>query len=726
MNVSFFSRFSLKSRFFVLIVVILAGFLSPRLIANFMIEQVRIGSPVYREIAELRQGIADISSIEADLNLIRSESYHLFLTADGQERTIISRSISAADKRILSTLDRLGKLLPSSESSRIRELKRTLAEIDSSLDRATGSGTGSDSVRLLESQQRFYDSFRSGLHSLRNTIAAEISSREADTDLKIGSLLTNALFLSLIILVIAVVLIVSIIRSITASLESARAFAQKIGEGDLTERMEEPPSADELGVVALSLNGMVGSLAGTFTTVAGTVRVMQDVSSNLGSLVSTIHKLGTGQHDAIESTTTALQNLEESIDRVNEGMNALISSGEDTTTSIQQLSVSIDTIAQTVEQLTRSVDDVSSSIVEMAASLRQVSASVSSLVDVSAVTSSSIFQMDASIRDVLEHAAETAAIAADVLSDAEDGRVAVRETMLSMKQIHDASVTATQVIDSLSDRVESIGTIISVIDEIAEQTNLLALNAAIIASQAGEHGKGFAVVADEVRELSERTSSSTREIGDLIRSVQEETQRAVTAISTSQETIAVGEALSARSGAALDKIVAGITEASRRMKQIATSTEEQGKGSEVIKNAAAEFASMVEQIASASNEQSRTSELIMNAAENMRSLTHEVRVATQDQSAFGRTISHSTHKMLEHLQLIHDECHTERTSAAAIREAMTALSSMNRLVRDTSLVLNESVDTLSRNAAAMGEELGKYRLPDTNSSSESESEHEPH
>ncbi|WP_233492820.1 methyl-accepting chemotaxis protein [Chromobacterium sp. ATCC 53434] len=115
-------------------------------------------------------------------------------------------------------------------------------------------------------------------------------------------------------------------------------------------------------------------------------------------------------------------------------------------------------------------------------------------------------------------------------SASNDGQQVIRDTIQAMSVIADSAGQSARLIEDLEQKTSRITTIVNTIHEIADQTNLLALNAAIEAARAGEQGRGFAVVADEVRKLAERTSSSTKEVTEMIDDIKNGTGNATESI----------------------------------------------------------------------------------------------------------------------------------------------------------------------------------------------------
>ncbi|MDX1320700.1 MAG: methyl-accepting chemotaxis protein, partial [Oceanospirillum sp.] len=126
-----------------------------------------------------------------------------------------------------------------------------------------------------------------------------------------------------------------------------------------------------------------------------------------------------------------------------------------------------------------------------------------------------------STQDIIQHVHNANSQVDQTLSLGQEG---IRQVSKSQRSVNDLATkldNASSVVTELNKHAQGITGILNTIEEIAEQTNLLALNAAIEAARAGEAGRGFAVVADEVRSLSQRTSSSTSEIQQVMESVQQ-------------------------------------------------------------------------------------------------------------------------------------------------------------------------------------------------------------
>ena len=96
---------------------------------------------------------------------------------------------------------------------------------------------------------------------------------------------------------------------------------------------------------------------------------------------------------------------------------------------------------------------------------------------------------------------------------------------LDLSEVSEAIQGIDDDLELLAGEIDKVGEVAKQIDAIAKQTNMLALNATIEAARAGEAGKGFAVVAGEVKALSGQTSTATKEIGELLQTLNTQTQR---------------------------------------------------------------------------------------------------------------------------------------------------------------------------------------------------------
>ncbi len=334
----------------------------------------------------------------------------------------------------------------------------------------------------------------------------------------------------------------------------------------------------------------------------------------------------------IREMTTALATIAQSIE-------SLASSAEESSSSILEMTATNDETAENVGELASSVRETVSSIEEMAYSIREVAKNVDALSLTAEETSSSMNEMDVSIDQVQSNANETARLSEEVATDAEKGAEAILKTIGEIYRIKESSQEAVAVISNLGFRIEAIGQILAVIDDVAEQTNLLALNAAIIAAQAGEHGKGFAVVADEIKDLAERAGGSTKEIAELIKTIQSESKNAIAAVERGAHNVDRGVEVSNEAERALKKILESSQKSTNMVRAIARATVEQAKGSKQVTDAIGRIAETVQQIAAATAEQARGSELIMKSAEKMRTITQHVERSSQEQARGGRQIT---------------------------------------------------------------------------------------
>jgi methyl-accepting chemotaxis protein len=277
----------------------------------------------------------------------------------------------------------------------------------------------------------------------------------------------------------------------------------------------------------------------------------------------------------------------------------------------------IDNISTVVKSVTGTAAKVSISTYRIHVVSDQISKTAAKVAIEAVNVSDASKAMAATSEDIAKNCQVAADGAARASESATNGAKVVENSIKVMREIADTVQESSRTVASLGERSTQIGTIISSIKEIAEQTNLLALNAAIEAARAGEQGRGFAVVADEVRKLAERTTSATREISEMISSIQNETGTAVSAMQKGMAQVESGTSEAARSGEALRDILEQVNAVATQVSQIAAAAEEQTVST-------ASISQNIETIKETIQVTSRESETSAAAANEMNAIAEEL------------------------------------------------------------------------------------------------------
>lgn len=436
-----------------------------------------------------------------------------------------------------------------------------------------------------------------------------------------------------------------ILDAVTGPLNVAAEYVDRISKGDIPAKITDTYHGD-FNEIKNNLNQAIDAVSELVkdanmlskAAVEGKLDTRADASKHQGDFAAIVK----GVNDTLDAVIGPLNVAAEYVDRISKGdipskitdnyngdfneiknnLNVLIDAMDTVTTLAQEIAsgnlmvtvtersaqdklmqalkkmvADLTTIAIDVQsaasQVATGSSEMSSSAEEMAQSANEQSASVEEV-------SSSMEQMNSSVVQNADNAKQTAAISIKASKDAQEGGIAVMETVRAMRSIAEK---------------------IAVIEDIAAQTNMLALNAAIEAARAGDHGKGFAVVASEVRNLAERSGNAAKEINNL-----------------SVSSVEVAE----RAGKLIEEIVPQIQKTSELIQEINASSAEQANGITQVTQAIEQLDKGIQQNAAATEEMASTTEELLSQADQLKNAAAFFKVNNSGNAAFTGTPVHKT------------------------------------------------------------------------------------
>jgi len=365
------------------------------------------------------------------------------------------------------------------------------------------------------------------------------------------------------------------IDAVNALVKDANMLSKAAVDGKLDTRADATKHQGDFEAIVKGVNDTLDAVIGPLNVAAEYVdriskgdipaKITDNYNGDFNEIKNNLNML----IDAMNTITTLAQeiatgNLMVTVEE-RSGQDKLMQALKKMVADLTTIAIDVQTAAN---QVATGSGEMSSSAEEMAQSANEQSASVEEV-------SSSMEEMNSSVVQNADNAKQTAAISIKASKDAQEGGIAVMETVKAMRSIAEK---------------------IAVIEDIAAQTNMLALNAAIEAARAGDHGKGFAVVAGEVRNLAERSGNAAKEINNL-----------------SVSSVEVAE----KAGRLIEEIVPQIQKTAELIQEINASSSEQANGITQVTQAIEQLDKGIQQNAAATEEMASTTEELLSQAEQL-------------------------------------------------------------------------------------------------------------
>jgi len=485
---------------------------------------------------------------------------------------------------------------------------------------------------------------------------------------------------------------------------------RKMSSGDMTEHVAVT-GKDEIASLSEAINTVSAQVKNVIVRMNGLASTVSAAAASITESPSSVLRIVDIQKRAFKEHAGHIEAINRSIVSVAKSSENLYKSAEEETTALEEITEYVSKIAESAHAFYINALESAASVEEMMSSIKETARIIEVLSASAEESTVALKEVNATISEIHKNAKESVLLAEKVTLDAsEKGLTSLNIAVQGIEDIK-KSVNAIAVkINRLERRSEEIGSILLVIDEVAAQTNLLSLNAAILSAQAGEHGKSFIVVADEIKRLAEKTSASTKEIAELITTVQSETQSSVEMTSRGIETVDRGVKLIKEVDKALHSILESSRIATEMSKSIQEATAEEANAIHQITGSIQQTTDQIELISRATREQSKGSNIIVEASEKIRTGAEQLKSATESQSRGIKQISYFSERVSGQAKQIYIDMDNLKQMNSEIINAIEKLQETTAQLTTAGTEMDSHIKSLGKGTKAFFTEIQKIKV----------------
>jgi methyl-accepting chemotaxis protein len=506
------------------------------------------------------------------------------------------------------------------------------------------------------------------------------------------------------------ILLVKIFLLKRIRLVGAQLKALSEGQGHVTSRINFT-SDDDLGRLIENFNLLLGKLGASMGQIRDGAEEISAHSSSTRDLSQLLAEGSEEKTQLIVDTAISIDELDSSFQTVVGNLEELQASSDESRVAVQSQVAQIEKVNEQVALLLEQCQANTEGVKAAGAASHRTVQHSQELTAALTEAAASMTQMDHTIREIDRNLKETSAIAEKVMLDAGVGKEATWKTQKGMNKIRESFETASNAIRLFSDKVKEIAAITEVIDEVTDQTNLLALNAAIIAAQAGEHGRGFAVVADQIKKLADQTSSSTREIGSLIRGFQEQAYTAISSTGEIQGYIEEGVSLSQQAGGSLDNILENASNSHSQVQTLENAIKEISTTSHYLSERVDSIAGKARSISDANRDQEASLATVNETVLDTRNVAGTLSESAREQLASSKKIREQTETVNRLISVMQQSIGAGEKGAQELLSAIQKMQQLSHREGDRISTFDKESDRLLGLYQNLREEIAKLSPP---------------